>query len=423
LAGAGAARTLRDTGFDGEVVLIGAESHAPYERPPLSKEYLRGESTRAGAVVEPEQYWAEHSVDLRTGVAAKRIDVAAGRLDLADGTSVAFDRLLVAPGAEPRPLPTPGSALDGVVTLRSFGDADSIRVQAADAAHVLVVGGGWIASEVAASLRQLGHSVTLAVRGRHPLERALGRQLGEVYRRLHIEHGVTVLTGTDVVALEGRGRVRRARTAEGAWLDADLVVVAVGVDPRTDLARNAGLAVGDGIVVDERLATSDPRIFAAGDVSLAPYSVPGRTMRVEHWGTALAQGEHAARAMVGASAPFAGMPYYFSDQYDTGMEFWGNPVRPGELVVRGELDAHSFTAFWHEAGRVTAVLNMHVHHHAHDAGHDGGHGDHHGDGHVDPVVVEELIRASAPIEVGALRDPHIPLAAIAANLPVVTRQR
>lgn len=304
---------------------MGAEPHPPYERPPLSKQYLRGESQQAHAYVEPEEYWVEHDVELLSGTRADGIDLANRRLQLAGGRHLGFDRLLLAPGARPQQLQVPGSRLAGVVSLRSFEDADLIREQAGEARRILVVGGGWIASEVAASLRQLGHEVTVALRGRRPLERALGPQLAEVYRGLHDEHGVTVLPATRITAFDGDSAVHRARTASGQWLEADLVVVAVGVTPPVELAHTAGLPVADGIVVDRQLATRDPRVFAAGDAALVPHGGFGRSLRLEHWGTAQVQGRHAARAMLGGGEPYDELPYYFSDQYETGMEFWGDP--------------------------------------------------------------------------------------------------
>jgi 3-phenylpropionate/trans-cinnamate dioxygenase ferredoxin reductase subunit len=425
LAGAAAARTLREDGFDGQVVLVGAEHHPPYERPPLSKDYLRGESQKSDAYVEPEQYWAQHDVELRTGMAARRIDLADARLELADGSAVGFDRLLLAPGAAPRTLAVPGGELDGIVTLRRFEDADLLRARAAAAERIVVVGGGWVAAEVAASLRMLGHQITVALRGRAPLEAALGADLAEVYRGLHEEHEVTLMPGARVVAFDGDSAVRRAQTAAGTWLDADLVVVAIGVEPRTDLARAAGLAVADGIAVNAQLATSDPRVFAAGDAALVPHPTLANVLRVEHWGAALAQGTHAARAMLGDTTPYDALPYYFSDQYNTGMECWGDPSLPGEMAVRGELDTRSFTAFWHEEGRVRAVLNMHVHHHAHVHNDGAEHGadqtthhhdapgrDGHAGGHVDSAAVESLIRSGAPTRIGALKDPDVPVDAL-----------
>lgn len=428
LAGATAARSLREEGFDGHVILLGDEHHPPYERPPLSKEYMRGESEQSAAFVESEHYWGDHEIELHTGVPASRIDLATARLELADSTSLPFDRLVLATGAAPRPLAIPGDDLEGVVKLRHFEDADRIRAMARKVRRILVVGGGWIASEVAASLRMLGHDVTMAMRGRRPLEGALGPHIGEVYRGLHEEHGVTVLPETEIITLDGHGTVRRALTASGAWLDADLVVVAIGATPRVELARTAGLTVADGIVVDAHLQTSEPRVLAAGDAALVPHAGLGRSLRIEHWGAAAAQGAHAARTLLDGGGRYDELPYYFSDQYQTGMEFWGDPALPGDLVVRGDIETRSFTAFWHDADRISAVLSMHIHHHDHPhhaaTGHRDTHTDHHheqassaahGNGHVDPVVVERLIRSTVPTKLEALRDPDVPLETLPAT--------
>ena len=404
LAGASAARTLREEGYDGRITLVGAQPHPPYERPPLSKAYLRGERPGEDAYVEPAGFWAEQEIELLAGTVASRIDLAQGRLELAGGGRLPFDVLLLAPGAAPRTMDMPGAGLDGVLTLRNFEDADAIRTQAQTAERVLIVGGGWIGCEVAASLRVLGCDVTVALRGRLPLERQLGSEMASVYRELHQEHGVRFLPETRIMAFEGPGSVRRARTVSGQWLDYELVVVAIGVVPRTELAAAAGLAVSDGLVVDGRLATSDPRVFAAGDIALAPHADLGRSLRIEHWATALAQGRHAARAMLGAGQSYNETPYLFSDQYETGMELFGDPDRQGELVVRGGPASYSFSAFWHQAGHVRTVLGMHVHHaHGHpDA-------DAHGGGHLDPDTVGRLLRSPRPVPAAALADPHVPL--------------
>lgn len=408
LAGGTAARTLRREGFSGSLTIVGSEQHPPYERPPLSKDYLRGESQRPDAHVAAETYWAEHDVHLVTGVAASRVDRGAGEVELTDGRRLGFDRLLLAPGAEPRRLPVRGSDLDGVVSLRTFGDADAIRDRAQAARRVLVVGGGWIASEVAASLRVMGHDVTMALRGHRPLERTLGADVADVYRRLHEKHGVAVLPATQIVAFDGDTAIRRAQTASGDWLDADLVVLAIGVAPRVELAEAAGLKSSNGIVVDHALATDDPRVFAAGDAALVPYQSLGRSLRVEHWGAAQSQGRHAARSILGKRRPYDELPYYFSDQYDTGMEFWADPALPGRLIVRGDLDGFAFTAFWHHADRVTAVLNMHVHRHDHEAHGEPSHAGHAG-AHLNHSTVKRLLRSNNPIKVDELQDPDLPL--------------
>ena len=393
----------------------------------MSKSYLRGESDRPEAYVAPEDSWARQGVELRTGVRVERIDRPNRSVELADGTTLRYDWLILAPGSRARSLEVPGGDLRGVRTLRTFEDADEIRARARDAEHVLVVGGGWIGSEVTPSLRQLGVPVTLAMSARLPLERALGERLARLYDLLHRDHGATLLPRTHVVALEGDGRVRGARTAAGDRIPADLVVVAVGAAPLVHLAQDAGLTVSDGVVVDGLLRTEDPTLLAAGDIARVPYPDLRRSLRVEHWGAARAEGEQAARTVLGEQEPYAELPYFYSDQYETGMEFWGDPLRPGEAVVRGDPDSLAFDMFWHEDGRVRAVLNMHVHHHDHGADaapgghHDhGGHaapGDHHdhgghAGGHLDQAVVARLLR-SPGVDVRALGDPDVPLDAVA----------
>jgi 3-phenylpropionate/trans-cinnamate dioxygenase ferredoxin reductase subunit len=421
-AGAAAALTLREQDFDGSIALIGAEPHSPYERPPLSKAYLRGETGREDARVQVEDSWAARGIDLRIGVAVARIDRAAGRVELVDGEILDYDRLVLATGAAARSLSVPGADLDGVLTLRTFEDADTIRTRAREVSRVLVVGGGWLGSEIAASLRQMGIPVVLAVTGELPLSRALGSTIGGMYDGLHREHGVAVLPRTRITAFEGIGQVRGARTMAGDRIEADLVVAAVGASPRLELALAARLKVSDGVVVNGLLQTDDPRILAVGDIAQAPYPDLGRSLRVEHWGTALSQGTHAAGTVLGKGDVYADLPYFFSDQYDTGMEFWGDPALPGALVVRGDLAARSFTAFWHRDGRVRAALNMHVHHHEH-ADHTGD-SDHqetataavHAGGHVDPAVVTRLLHSPSPVDVRALADPAVPIEQIAGEV-------
>jgi 3-phenylpropionate/trans-cinnamate dioxygenase ferredoxin reductase subunit len=307
--------------------------------------------------------------------------------------------------------------------LRTLEEADTIRSRARQAGRVLVVGGGWIGCEVSASLRALGCDVTLALTGRLPLERTLGPEVATVYARMHTFGGVDLRTGTSIVAFDGADGLRRARTESGQWIDCELAVVAIGVRPRVELAAAAGLRVEDGIVVEGSLATSDPRVFAAGDVALAPSPLLGRSIRVEHWGTALAQGRHAARSMLGGASPYDEIPYVFSDQYDSGMEFWGDPAHPGEFITRGEPAGRDFTAFWCQNGRVSAVLNMHIHHGHGDHDHgDHDHGDHdhhdrpaasmHAGGHIDPADVERLLRSGHTIDMAALRNPAVPLDAL-----------
>jgi 3-phenylpropionate/trans-cinnamate dioxygenase ferredoxin reductase subunit len=303
LAGAKAAETLRAEGFDGRLLLIGAEQERPYERPPLSKDYLRGEVGREKVYVHDEGFYAEHEIELRLGRTAVSLDVPSGEVALDDGERLRYDRLLLTTGAEPRRLAVAGGELDGVLYLRTVDDSDVLRERLRGAGSVVVVGAGWIGAEVAASARQLGCEVTVVEPLTVPLERVLGAEVGAVYRDIHLEHGVSMLLGTGVEALEGGGAaVERVLTSDGRVLECDLVVVGVGVQPRTQLAAQAGIAVDNGILVDEHLQTSAPGVFAAGDVANAQHPFYGERIRVEHWANALNQGPAAARAMLGGAS-------------------------------------------------------------------------------------------------------------------------
>jgi 3-phenylpropionate/trans-cinnamate dioxygenase ferredoxin reductase subunit len=358
LAGAKAAEALREEGFDGRVVLVGAEPERPYERPPLSKEYLRGESGREKAYVHPEAFYAEREIELRLATAVEAIDPGAHEVVLGDGR-LRYDRLLLATGAEPRRLVAAGAELDGVHQLRTFADADALRARLDAGGRVVVVGAGWIGSEVAASARQRGLEVTVIEPLSVPLERVLGPEVGAVYRDLHRERGVDLRLGTGVVAFEGDERVRSVRTTGGA-VDCDFVVVGVGVAPRVGLAQAAGLAVGDGILVDAALRTSAPDVFAAGDVASAEHPFLGRRIRVEHWANAIDQGAAAARSMLGQDVAYDRIPYFFSDQYDVGMEYAGHALGWDEVVLRGDPAGREFIAFWLADGRVVAGMNVNV---------------------------------------------------------------
>jgi 3-phenylpropionate/trans-cinnamate dioxygenase ferredoxin reductase component len=360
LAGAKAAEALRAEGFDGRVVLIGAESERPYERPPLSKEYLRGEAGRDKVYVHDEDFYAKHGIELRLGRAASRIDVVDRDVELEGGERLAYDRLLIATGAEPRRLAIPGGALDGVLYLRSVRDSDALRQRFDGGGRVVVVGAGWIGAEVSASARQRGLEVTLVDPLAVPLERVLGAEVGAVYRDVHADHGVRMLMGTGVRAFEGDGQVERVRTSDGQTLDCDFVVVGVGVEPRAALAAEAGLGVDDGISVDEHLETSAPGVFAAGDVANAQHPFYGERIRVEHWANALNQGPAAARNMLGLEEVYERLPYFFSDQYELGMEYTGYARDWDRVVFRGDPSTREFMAFWLAGERVLAGMNVNV---------------------------------------------------------------
>jgi 3-phenylpropionate/trans-cinnamate dioxygenase ferredoxin reductase component len=360
LAGAKAAEALREEGFDGRVVLIGAEDERPYERPPLSKEYLRGEVGREKVYVHEEGFYAEHDIDLRLGRTAVGLDPASRELALDDGQRLRYDRLLLATGARPRRLSIPGADLDGVLYLRDVEDSDLLRERLDRGGAVVVVGAGWIGAEVAASARQRGLEVTVLDPLAVPLERVLGPEVGGVYRDLHADHGTRLLLGTGVAAFEGGAAVERVRTSDGRVLDCDFVVVGVGAEPRSELAAGAGLEVQDGIVVDALLRTGSPEVFAAGDVANAHHPFYGEGIRVEHWGNALEQGPAAARGMLGRTEPYERLPYFFSDQYDAGMEYTGLARAWDRVVFRGDPASREFIAFYMLEDRVVAGINVNV---------------------------------------------------------------
>jgi 3-phenylpropionate/trans-cinnamate dioxygenase ferredoxin reductase subunit len=393
LTGARAAESLRKERFDGSITIVGDEPELPYIRPPLSKDYLRGESEREKALVHPASFYDEQRIEVRQSSTATRIDPAARRVVLDDGSALPFDRLLIATGAAPRTLPVPGADLPGVHTFRTLADADELRAAAANAERIAVIGAGWIGSEVAASLRMLDRRVTLIAPDRVPLERVLGPEVGGVYRDLHDEHGVDLRLGTGVERLVGTDRVEAVETSDGEPIPADLVVVGIGVRPRAELAAAAGLAVGDGVEVSATLETSVPGIFAAGDVASAWHPFYERRLRSEHWANARFQGTAAGRTMLGSKDAFDRIPYFYSDQYDLGMEYRGHGATDDEVVVRGSLAERSFIAFWVRDRRVVAAMNANLW----DVG----------------KPIERLIRSRADVEVSRLADASIPIEEIA----------
>lgn len=397
LAGAKAAEALREEGFDGRVILIGDEPERPYERPPLSKDYLRGESERSKVYVHDEGFYAAQEIDLRRSCHVEGIDVASSAVELPGGERLPYDRLLLSVGAEPRRLSVPGADLAGVLYLRSLTDSDALAARLESGGRVVVIGAGWIGAEAAASARQKGLEVTLVEQAAVPLERVLGAEVGAVYRDLHTDHGVRFLGGAGVDGFEGSGRVERVRLADGTAIDCDFVVVGVGVRPRTELAERAGLTVDNGIVVDEFLATSAPGIFAAGDVANAHHGFYGTRIRVEHWANALNQGPAAARAMLGKGAPYERLPYFFSDQYDVGMEYSGHATDWDRVIFRGDPATREFMAFWVKDDRVVAGMNVNVW----DV--------------TDPI--QALIRTRARIDPTALADPDVALEDLASGAP------
>lgn len=392
LAGAKAAQALREEGFGGRITLLGDEPDRPYERPPLSKDYLQGKTERDSVFVHPDGWYAEHDVDLRLGVEVTSLDPAAHEVTTAAGGRLGYDRMLLATGSTPRRLTVPGADLDGVHYLRRLADSDRIRAAFDQARRVAVVGAGWIGLETAAAARAAGLEVTLLESAELPLLRILGPQVARVFADLHREHGVDLRCGVQVDALTGAdGAVTGVRLGDGAVVDADVVLVGVGITPNEGLAAHAGLDVGDGITVDQHLRTSDPDVFAAGDVANAYHPRLGRHIRVEHWANARRQAAVAAKSMLGQDAVYDRLPYFFSDQYDLGMEYTGHAGPDGHdhVVFRGSPDEGEFIVFWLSERRVLAGMNVNSWEAA--------------------GPIEELIRSGRTVEADRLADPGIPL--------------
>ena len=363
LAGAKAAEALREAGFDGRLTLIGDEHELPYERPPLSKGYLQGKEERGKIFVHPAGWYADQNIDLLLGVAVTGIDRERRTVTRADGHTVAYDALLLTTGATPRHLPVPGADVDGVLSLRSVSDSERIKSLFGSASRIAFVGGGWIGLEVAAAAREAGVEATIVEMEPLPLLRVLGPEVATVFADLHRDHGVDLRTGVHVAGIltDGR-RATGVQLADGARVDADAVVVAIGAAPNTELAVEAGLDVDNGILVDASLRTSDPNIYAAGDVANAFNPLVGKRIRVEHWDNARKQPKIAARAMLGEDVADDRVPYFFTDQFDLGMEYAGY-VEPGgydSVVVRGELPSRKFISFWLADGRVRAGMNVNI---------------------------------------------------------------
>ena len=391
LAGAKAAETLREEGFDGELVLIGDEAERPYERPPLSKQYLRGEVADK-PYVHPDAFYGEHQIELLTSTRVTGIDLGVSELLLEGDRHLGYDRLLLATGSVPRRLHVPGADLDGIHHLRTVGDSELIGERIERGQRLVVVGSGWIGAEIAASARQKGCEVTMIEMASLPLEGVLGPDLGRIYLGLHRDHGVEFLPETTVERFEGTGSVERVLTRDGAVLDTEFVVVGIGIAPRTGLAETAGLRIDNGVIVDEALESSLPGVFAAGDVANAWHRFYGRRLRVEHWANALNQGPAAARSMLGQDVSYDEIPYFFSDQYDAGIEYSGHATEWDEVVFRGDVAAREFIAFWLRDERLLAGLNMNVW----DVS--------------DPI--RQLIRSRRPLDAGELSDPDTPLSGL-----------
>jgi 3-phenylpropionate/trans-cinnamate dioxygenase ferredoxin reductase subunit len=363
LAGAKAAEALRSQGFDGRLVLLGGEHHAPYERPPLSKDYLQGKASREKVFAHAHHWYAEHDVDLRPGQFVTEVDRGEHGVRLADGSVVGYDKLLLTTGASPRELRVPGADARGVHYLRTLDDSDALRATLATISRLVVIGAGWIGLEVTAAARLAGVEVTVVETAGLPLLRVLGHEVAQVFADLHQQRGVDFRFSASLaeIVTDG-GAATGVRLSDGTRIDADAVLVAVGAAPNVQLGEAAGLHVDNGIVVDAALRASDPSIFAAGDVASAFHPFFGRQIRVEHWSNARQQPKAAAASMLGKQVSYDELPYFYTDQYDLGMEYVGfvEPDGYDRVVFRGDVAGREFIAFWLSNDRVVAGMNVNV---------------------------------------------------------------
>lgn len=395
LAGARLAEELRARDFPGRIVLFGTEEHLPYERPPLSKEYFAGKKQLREFTVHPGDWYRDHRVELRLGTTVTGIDAAAHTVTMPDGSTEHYDKLALATGSTPRTVPIPGADADGVHVLRTVEDSDAvlaaIQGETDHAGWLAVIGAGWIGMEIAANARGRGAGVVVAESAEQPLLGSLGAEMGAVFADLHRAHGVDLRTNTsvrEIVAYDGRAS--GIRFGDGTVVPADAVLVAVGARPNVDLARDAGLAVEDGVLVDASLATSDPDIVAVGDIAAAEHPVLGTRVRVEHWANALNQPAVAAATMLGHEAVYDRLPYFFTDQYNLGMEYVGLAPHDARVVTRGDVHGLQFLAFWlDDERRVRAGMNVGIW----DAGDD----------------IRSLITSGRPVDLDALTDTAVPL--------------
>jgi 3-phenylpropionate/trans-cinnamate dioxygenase ferredoxin reductase component len=395
LAGAKAVEGLRDNDFDGQIILFAEEEQLPYERPPLSKEYLAGKKTLSDFTVQNSDWYRDHNVDLRLGTRVSSLHPAAHTVGLLDDTTVSYDKLLLATGSASRRPPIPGSDAAGVHYLRTFDDASALNSVLVEGSSLAVVGAGWIGLEVTASARQRGVDVTVVETAKQPLMAALGETVGEVFANLHRDHGVDLRLQAQVEAITqadgADGAATGLRLRDGSTVAADAVLVAVGAKPNIELAEQAGLSMGDGgVLVDVSLRTSDPDIYAVGDIAAAEHPLFGGRIRIEHWANALKQPAVAVAGMLGKPGEYAELPYFFTDQYDLGMEYVGHAPTFKRVLFRGDVAGREFVAFWLDGdNRVLAGMNVNIWDVLDD--------------------VKALIRSKTPVDPDKLADPQSPL--------------
>jgi 3-phenylpropionate/trans-cinnamate dioxygenase ferredoxin reductase subunit len=396
LAAAKAAESLRDNSFGGRIVMFAAEDRLPYERPPLSKEYLAGKKSVEQFTVHPASWYTDHEIDLRLATEVTTIDRSAHIVGFGSGNHEHYDKLLLATGSRARRPPIPGADAEGVHFLRTIDDATELMTRFTEGHHLAVVGGGWIGLEVAASARQLGAVVTVVESAAQPLLAALGSDAAEIFADLHRAHGVHLALGTSVEEITTTKHVATGlRLDDGTTVAADTVLVAVGAKPNIEVAERCGLVIADGgVAVDESLKSSDDDIYAAGDIAAAEHPVFGVPIRVEHWATALHQPAVAAAGMLGTPGSYDELPYFFTDQFDLGMEYVGHAPQHQLTVYRGDLARREFTMFWLDGGHlVLAGMNVNV-----------------WDGLDD---IKALVRSRKPVDVADLADPSIKLSTLA----------
>jgi 3-phenylpropionate/trans-cinnamate dioxygenase ferredoxin reductase subunit len=392
LGGAKAAEALREKGFDGKVVLLADEEYLPYERPPLSKEFLAGKKSLSDFTVHDSEWYRDNKIDLRVSTEALAIDRKAHTVALADDTDLRYDKLLLATGSRARWLSIPGADSTGVHHLRKFGDAENLNTALKDGSSLAIIGAGWIGLEVAASARERGVDVTVVETAKAPLIGAVGEEVGDVFAQLHRDHGVDLRLETEVkeITVED-GKATGLKLGDGSTITADRVLIAVGAQPNIELAEEAGLSTGDGgVLVDASLCTSDPDIYAVGDIAAAEHPLFEERIRTEHWANALNQPAVAVAGMLGESGEYSELPYFFTDQYDLGMEYAGYAPGSNRVVFRGDVDSREFVAFWLDAdNRVLAGMNVNVWDVLDD--------------------VKSLIRKKTPVNLNKLVDPQASL--------------
>lgn len=355
VAAAAAIQGLRERGFDGGIVLVGAEDKVPYERPPLSKEYLRGEQGRDALPLHPEEWYREQDVELRLGVRASAVDPSGPAVTLEGGERLDADGVLLATGGRPRRMP--GEPSDRVLYLREVEDADRLR-EVIGSGRLVVVGAGFIGAEVAASARSRGAEVTVLEKNEVPLNRAIGEDMGRIYGGIHRDHGVDLRTEDGVASIEETADGLVVRTERGDSIETDAVLVGIGIEPNVELAQDAGLAIGNGVMVDQRCETSAPGVFACGDIANHAHPTFGRAIRVEHFDNALKMGTHVAGAMLGEREPFTDPHWFWSDQYDVNLQYAGFAYEWDDIVIRGSMEDLDGVAFYLMDGVLLGALGL-----------------------------------------------------------------